>query len=951
MDLQTCLKTSLRTKYQKLIDPPAGDSLLPPRFCCRDVSSFSDQHDFRHVDKSDFHTWAGFSPVLLGDLLSCDCRHRSSQRTVITVGVNGVGKTTAVQRCALDWAVNRDHHKIHLLFPLTFWELNLIKQKVSLMKLLQMFYPDLKEQLNARSLAGNNVWFVLDGLEDFSLPLNFSCPSVSDVSEASTVDVLVTSLIRGDLLHSAHVWVTTHSSAAARIPPCYFLKQAELQGFSDPQKEQRFRSIIGHEELVIKAIDHVKVSRSLDFLCEIPPICSIMANVLKKHLNPDDGYKITPLSLTQIYTKLIEASKSDILSKLKKLASLWLEKGNVMYKDDLLEADISAEEASAFSKECPLVLTEETGLKNTTVFRFGHSSIREFFAASAKLDTIVASQDSSLSESIQRLVNEAQESVEGKLDLLLRFTFGLVKERRLLEPTDGLFNHTKRKILENILCSSAVSLLHCLREYDSQAFLVQVRNYLKYGLTSGYEPMCWSFLCQRTRNFEGMRDTFELQVSMRCDEKLLRHLPIILKTRKVMLRFSNLTVKCCPALAAVLGTKESYLRVLDLGYNSIGDVGVRILVDELCSPNCRLKSLRLPGCGLTSHSCEDLASALLLSTTLRELDLSRNELGDDGMGKLSAGLSAPQCELETLRLSQCNIEHEGCGYLAEALEENHDYLKVLDLSINMIRDDGANKLCEYFGIWQLSQLEMYHCGLTAWSCRNIGKALEVRGCSLVELNLSNNKLEDAGIKSICEGFYSLGRLEKLNLTRCGITSYGCILLAKVLNQVSSVQSAEQLEYHGVELSELDLSKNCIGDKGVYALSAVLRNPYSSLRRLNLSRCSLTERCCADLAAGLALRDSPLWELDLSGNELKDKGVKKLCVGLRSCHCQLAKLALRSCSLTSKSIDILTSALKSNQHLVELHLMGNKIDDSDITALLELINNPKYALQTIDFPAD
>lgn len=115
------------------------------------------------------------------------------------------------------------------------------------------------------------------------------------------------------------------------------------------------------------------------------------------------------------------------------------------------------------------------------------------------------------------------------------------------------------------------------------------------------------------------------------------------------LRFSNLTVKCCPALAAILGTKESYLRVLDLGYNSIGDAGVGILVEQLCSLNCRLKSLRLPGCGLTSHACEDLASALLLSTTLRELDLSRNDLGDDGMWKLSAGLSAQQCELETLR--------------------------------------------------------------------------------------------------------------------------------------------------------------------------------------------------------------------------------------------------------------------------------------------------------------
>ena len=56
---------------------------------------------------------------------------------------------------------------------------------------------------------------------------------------------------------------------------------------------------------------------------------------------------------------------------------------------------------------------------------------------------------------------------------------------------------------------------------------------------------------------------------------------------------------------------------------------------------------------------------------------------------------------------------------------------------------------------------MYHCGLTVLSCHNIGEALKHETSSLVELNLSNNQLKDAGFALICEGMYAWCRLEKL----------------------------------------------------------------------------------------------------------------------------------------------------------------------------------------------
>ncbi|XP_070776478.1 NACHT, LRR and PYD domains-containing protein 14-like [Enoplosus armatus] len=958
MDPQTYLKTALKNKYQKLNEAYSENALLPPRLCYRELKhehalSNLHQHDFRYVDKSDKTLILVFDAVPLADILSCDCQHSSSKRTVITLGVCGVGKTTTVQSCALEWAEGKGYHDIRFLFPLTFWELNLLKHELSLIDLLQTFYPDLKK-LSASTLNGNNVWFVLDGLDEYHLQLNFSCPTVSGVSEVSTVDVLVTNLIRGNLLPSAHIWITSQYAASTQIPDCYLLKETEVQGFSDEQKEQHFRTVIGNDDLANKAIDHVKISRSLDFLCQIPPICTIMAKVLKNHLKADDGFKINPLNLTQIYINLVKASNSDIIAKLKKLALLRMGEGNVMYEYDLTGSDISVGEASTLSKECPLVLREEKGLHNTAVFRFGHLSIQEFLAASAKLDAIEAILVQSVC--CQYLVDVALQHTEGKWDVFLRFIFGLIKERGMLDPTDPLFNYTKKKILESILSHSAVGLFHCLREYDSQALLSEVKFFLEFG----FSPICeftamhWTFMVQRVRAFEGMQENFEMQVSTRCDERLLRHLPAVLKSKKAMLRFSNLTDKCCPALAAVLSTKVSYLRELDLGYNSISDSGVRKLVEGLSDQNCRLKTLRLQGCDVTSHACEHLATALILSLKLQELDLSMNQIGDDGLRHLANGLRSPECRLETLKLSQCNIEQQGCYYLASALQENSSHLKVLDLSINMVGDKGANELFKKCDISQLTKLEMYHCGLTALSCRSIGEALKFETSTLVELNLSNNNLKDEGFANICEGMYAWCSLEKLNVSRCGITGRGCMYLAKVLCSVSQLYSGwmRKTDWQAVELKVLDLSRNCLRDKGVKEVSAGLKNPYSHLKTLNLSHCSLTNDCCAELASGLASKESVISELDLSGNNLQDKGVKKLCVGLRSPQCQLEKLSLRSCGLGSRSIQSLTTALKSNrQHLAELHLMGNSLEDSGIRMLMELTKNNKYSLHTIDVSAD
>ena len=59
---------------------------------------------------------------------------------------------------------------------------------------------------------------------------------------------------------------------------------------------------------------------------------------------------------------------------------------------------------------------------------------------------------------------------------------------------------------------------------------------------------------------------------------------------------------------------------------------------------------RLSGCNLSERCCELLSSIISASSSsLRELDLSNNDVKDLGVQKLSVGLGSQDCSLEILR--------------------------------------------------------------------------------------------------------------------------------------------------------------------------------------------------------------------------------------------------------------------------------------------------------------
>ncbi|XP_032440171.1 NACHT, LRR and PYD domains-containing protein 7-like [Xiphophorus hellerii] len=671
-------------------------------------------------------------------------------RAVMTKGVAGIGKTVLVQKFTLDWAEDQANQDIQFTFPFTFRELNLLKdQQFSLVELVHHFFSETRGISRFEELK---VVFIFDGLDESRLPLNFHNNEIlTDVTKSTSVDVLLTNLIRGNLLPKSHLWITTRPAAASRIPTEFVGKMTEIRGFTDPQKDEYFIKRFKYKKEARMVISHIKKSRSLHIMCHIPIFCWITATVVEDMLNKKD--EELPTTLTEMYIhflvvqnklKVIKydgGAETDshwspenhkMIESLGKLAFDQLMKGNlIFYESDLAECGIDIRAASVCSGVFTQIFREERSLYQSKVFCFVHLSVQEFLAAlhvhltfiksginllakeeMKSKDFETRSHESPETDIYKSAADMALESPDGHLDLFLRFLLGLSlnTNRRHL---GGLVKQTEESLainkdpaqyikekLNHHGVEKSINLFHCLNELKDQSLVEEIQQSLNTGSLSAHQlsPAQWSALHFILLSSDKSLEIFDLKKYSASENALLRLLPMVKIISKVILSGCNLSERSCEALSSLLSSTSSSLRDLDLSNNDLRDSGVTLLCNGLMSPNCELKILRLSGCLITDEGCAALASALTKNPShLKELDLSFNYPREAGMESLAAILKNPSFRLESL-----NMEPGGERWLTPGLRKYSCPLTVdLNTANRFLKLSDKNRKVTHVGEEQL----------------------------------------------------------------------------------------------------------------------------------------------------------------------------------------------------------------------------------------------------------
>ncbi|XP_073686395.1 protein NLRC3-like [Garra rufa] len=567
-------------------------------------------------------------------------------KTVLTKGIAGIGKTVTVQKFILDWTEGKANQDVDFMFVLPFRELNLIKDgQYSLQSLLLDFYPELQDP-DSKIYEECKVVIIFDGLDESRITLMFSdTQKVCDVNEFSSVDVLMTNLFRGELLPSAHIWITSRPAAASQIPSKYINHVTEIQGFTEPQKEEYFKKRIDNLHEANRIISHIKTIRSLHIMCHIPIFCWISATVLQKTLKQDHRTEI-PKTLTEMYihflltqinmrnqkydeenpTKLLQSNREAIV-KLAELAFRQLMKGNVLfYEEDLTESGIDVTDASVYSGICTEIFKEESVIHQRKVFCFIHLSFQEFLAAfyvfysylvmNTQLLQLFLYEEHqvyrfkiiSLCELLKVAVDKTLQIENGRLDLFIRFLLGISLEsnQKLLQ---GLLTHTEnssdtikettqyiKSKIKSDGCFSAdrsINLFLCLLEVNDQTLLRDIQEFLKSVKYSQNKlsPAHCSTIAYVLQMSDEVVDALDFMQYNTSEEGRRRLIPAVMKCRKALLSRCMVTEEGCSYLASALSLNPLHLRELDLSYNDLGDSGVKMFSALLENPNCKLETL------------------------------------------------------------------------------------------------------------------------------------------------------------------------------------------------------------------------------------------------------------------------------------------------------------------------------------------------------------------------
>ncbi|XP_038842659.1 NACHT, LRR and PYD domains-containing protein 12-like isoform X1 [Salvelinus namaycush] len=832
LTVQQDIKAKLKHKYQHIsegIGHHGNQSLFKDIYTELYITEggsggLNNEHEVRQIEMASKKQTTQETPIKCNNIFKPLPGQDKPIRTVLTKGIAGIGKTVSVQKVILDWAEGKANQDVHFMFPLPFRDLNLKKDQYSLMQLLSHYFSELKEIDSIKDGETKTV-FIFDGLDECRLPLDFkNNEKCCDVTKPTSVDVLLTNLIEGNLLPSALLWITSRPAAANQIPPECVDQVTEVRGFNDPQKEEYFRKKITDQNLANEIITHMKTSRSLHIMCHMPVFCWISATVLEMILKEAEKDEV-PKTLTQMYSHFIriqiivknrkynkatetnpkELSQSDkeMILKLAKLAFQQLQKGNlIFYEEDLRECGLDVTEASEYSALCTEIFKEESGLYQDKVYSFVHLSIQEFLAAVHALESCLDKKENVFSpKAVTGVDDDDEEEYEENDEEEEEEKEGDEEE----EKEDEEKNYEEEKDDDNDDDDD---------EEEDEEDDDNDEEKESFKLSDLHRRAVDQALKSENGNLD-LFLRFLLGLSLESNQNLLRGL--LTQTGSTTQTNEETVKRTVRYLSDKIDEESSPERSINL-FHCLNELGANSLVEEM---QTSMRSGTLSATRLEPHQCSALAYLLLMSEeVLEEFDLKTYNTSEEGYQRLLPVVKTCKRAL----LDGCELTYKSCETLASALQTPNSPLRELDLSYNDLGDRGVELLCVGLTspLCNIQTLVLGQCGLTEGCCSDLASVLSSPNSQLNQLELRNNDLQDSGVTLLSAGLEDPDcKLHTLGLSGCLVTEEGCAVLSSALRSNPS------------HLKELDLSYNHPGDSAGGLLSAALPDPTYKLMKLNV----------------------------------------------------------------------------------------------------------------------
>ncbi|XP_072283514.1 NACHT, LRR and PYD domains-containing protein 3-like [Pyxicephalus adspersus] len=609
---------------------------------------------------------------------------------VMVSGVPGVGKTTLMQKFVYDWVNGMFYQRFSFVFFFKFRELNQLKEKVSLEKMILHQFPYLSGKIEDILKNPEQLLFIFDGLDESCHQMDFaSSPLYTNTRQKHDFGVILVNLLRQTLLKGCSVLITSRPAKLASIDADIFQLVCEVMGFFHEERKKYFEQFFDIEELALQAFTYVRDNEALYTFCYLPSYCWIICTVLSicskfQQQNSNQAESFLPKTVTQLFVTFISNiltnhtqgstvhSQKTEWEKAKKLLQDigWLAEYGLMNHIIVFEK----RDLNSFVEDTSLHLFTsfmvESSQDSYVNYSFLHLTVQEFMAA------LVHHIDYK-PEKLQKALDKAKSFQDGRAEIFIRFLFGLSDR-----STQALLKHLSldfsKEVFKQII-TWLQQLSPLLKKASKDAWeRRETLNILNYLFESRNKELVLNILGQDL-TFDFSR--FHL-TPLDCTV-LAFILQSCNKSESLDLEKCYLETECWDRLSPSLHTVQT----LRLNLNGLKDNDIPFISKPLAHPDCKIQNLSLTNNELTDVSCSSLASAIHQNHSLVSLDLTFNNLTGPHFRDLITALSRPTCSVKHLELCAVKLTHDDSQFLV-SLGDNTN-LEHLNASHNSITDAGS----------------------------------------------------------------------------------------------------------------------------------------------------------------------------------------------------------------------------------------------------------------------